>query len=279
MFGRACKAARLWQGSSTTRLLTTTASTSYARRLRFPTVHVPHPNLDYDPVLDHPLPNSAYEIGQVEIGEGGEEIEPMEDESVFGRQTPPSFLESADDFNIADEVELTEQEIQQLRRRTLSLRRTVNMTRKGKVPSMSALVVVGNGQGAAGYGEGKAEDVPNAIIKATNRAIKSMTFFDRYDNRTVHHDIEHKFKATRIELRARPPGFGNRSNPYIHEVCHCIGIEDISGKVRGSRNPINVVKGTFEALQNQKVAEDIAKGRGRKLEDVYHQYYGAPSRT
>ncbi|RKP25125.1 ribosomal protein S5 domain 2-type protein [Syncephalis pseudoplumigaleata] len=152
------------------------------------------------------------------------------------------------------------------------------MTRKGKVPSMSALVVVGNGQGAAGYGEGKAEDVPNAIIKATNRAIKNMTFFDRYDNRTVHHDIEHKFKATRIELRARPPGFGNRSNPYIHEVCHCIGIDDISGKVRGSRNPINVVKGTFEALQRQKVAEDIAKGRGRKLEDVYHQYYGAPTR-
>jgi ribosomal protein S5 len=73
-------------------------------------------------------------------------------------------------------------------------------------------------------------------------------------------------------------GFGNRSNPYIHEVCHCIGIEDISGKVRGSRNPINVIKGTFEALQNQKVAEDIAKGRGRKLEDVYHQYYGAPPR-
>ncbi|RKP06354.1 ribosomal protein S5 domain 2-type protein [Thamnocephalis sphaerospora] len=148
------------------------------------------------------------------------------------------------------------------------------MTRKGKVPSMSALVVVGNGDGAAGYGEGKSEDVTGAIRKATNRAIKAMTYIDRYDSRTVHHDIEHKFKSTHIELRARPPGFGNRSNPYIHEICHCIGIADLSGKVRGSRNPINVVKGTFEALLRQKSAEAIAKGRGRKLVDVYHQYYG-----
>jgi ribosomal protein S5 len=148
------------------------------------------------------------------------------------------------------------------------------MTRKGKVPSMSALVVVGNGNGAAGYGEGKSEDVESAIRKATNRAIKSMTYIDRYDGRTVHHDIEHKFKSTYIELRPRPPGFGNRSNPYIHEVCYCIGISDLSGKVRGSRNPINVVKGTFEALLRQKSADDIARSRGRKLIDVYQQYYG-----
>ncbi|ORY06298.1 ribosomal protein S5 domain 2-like protein [Basidiobolus meristosporus CBS 931.73] len=151
------------------------------------------------------------------------------------------------------------------------------MTRKGKIPSMSALVVVGNGNGAAGYGEGKDSDAGRAVQKATLRAIKNITYFDRYDDRTLFHDIEHKFKATNLLLFSRPPGFGNRSNLYVHEICKCVGIQDISSKVRGSRNPINVIKATFEALQKQRDPEQIAKARGKKLVDVQHMYYGASS--
>ncbi|RKP38380.1 ribosomal protein S5 domain 2-type protein [Dimargaris cristalligena] len=126
------------------------------------------------------------------------------------------------------------------------------MTRKGKMPSMYALVVVGNGEGAAGYGEAKSEEVADAVRKATVRAIKAMEFIPRYDNRTIFHDIKHKFKATHIDLFARPPGFGKRVNPYLYEICYCAGIEDIAGKVNGSRNPMNVIKGMFEALQTQR---------------------------
>ena len=70
-------------------------------------------------------------------------------------------------------------------------------------------------------------------------------------------------------------GFGCRANHYIHEICRCIGIQDLSGKVRGSRKPMNVIKATFEALSNQKMPQDIAKMRGKKVTDVQGIYYGS----
>ncbi|KAL0085766.1 ribosomal protein S5 domain 2-type protein [Phycomyces blakesleeanus] len=159
-------------------------------------------------------------------------------------------------------------------KKSLVIKRVVNMNGKGKQPSMYALVVVGNGEGLAGYGEGKDEEASRAVRKATNRAIKNLRYFDRYDNRTVFMDIVHKFHATTLELRSRPPGFGCRANHYIHEICRCIGIQDLSGKVRGSTTPMNVIKATFEALSHQKLPEDIAKMRGKKLADVQHVYFG-----
>ncbi|KAI9033665.1 ribosomal protein S5 domain 2-type protein [Phycomyces nitens] len=169
---------------------------------------------------------------------------------------------------------LTPSEQSKLIKKSLVIKRVVNMNGKGKQPSMYALVVVGNGEGLAGYGEGKDEEASRAVRKATNRAIKNLRYFDRYDNRTVFMDIVHKFHATTLELRSRPPGFGCRANHYIHEICRCIGIQDLSGKVRGSTTPMNVIKATFEALSHQKLPEDIAKMRGKKLADVQHVYFG-----
>ncbi|KAI8876183.1 ribosomal protein S5 domain 2-like protein [Backusella circina FSU 941] len=169
---------------------------------------------------------------------------------------------------------LSSKEQSELMKKALVIKRVVNMNGKGKQPSMYALVVVGNGNGLAGYGEGKDEEASRAVRKATNRAIKNMRYFDRYDNRTVAMDLTHKFHATTLELRARPPGFGIRTNHHVHEICRCIGIQDISAKVRGSTTPMNVIKATFEALSSQKLPEDIARMRGKKLADVQHVYYG-----
>ncbi|ORX51329.1 hypothetical protein DM01DRAFT_1307791, partial [Hesseltinella vesiculosa] len=169
---------------------------------------------------------------------------------------------------------LSSQEQSKLMKKALVIKRVVNMNGKGKQPSMYALVVVGNGKGLAGYGEGKDEEVSRAVRKATNRAIKNLRYFDRYDNRTLAADITHKFHATKLYLRSRPPGFGCRANHYIHEICRCIGISDLSGKVMGSRTPMNVIKATFEALSHQRLPEDIAKMRGKKLVDVQRTYYG-----
>ncbi|RUP50136.1 ribosomal protein S5, C-terminal domain-containing protein [Jimgerdemannia flammicorona] len=170
---------------------------------------------------------------------------------------------------------LTSWEMARLLKKSLVVKRVVNMNGKGKQPSMYALVVVGNENGLAGYGEGKDEEASRAVRKATNRAIKNLKYFERYDDRTVYMDIEKKFHATTVFLRSRPPGFGNRSNHIIHEICCCVGIHDISGKVIGSHNPMNVVKATFEALNHQRLPEDIAKMRGKKVLDVQHVYYGA----
>ncbi|KAI7900262.1 ribosomal protein S5, C-terminal domain-containing protein [Cokeromyces recurvatus] len=161
-----------------------------------------------------------------------------------------------------------------LMKKALVIKRVVNMNGKGKQPSMYALVVVGNGNGLAGYGEGKDEEASRAVRKATNRAIKNLRYFERYDNRTISMDLTHKFHATTLELRSRPPGFGIRTNHYVHEICKCIGIQDISAKVRGSKTPMNVIKATFEAFSHQKLPEDIAKIRGKKLSDVQHVYFG-----
>ncbi|KAG0378526.1 28S ribosomal protein S5, mitochondrial [Mortierella sp. AD032] len=157
---------------------------------------------------------------------------------------------------------LTKDDLKKFLKRALVVKRTSNMTTAGKIPSMYAL--------------GKDDEVARAVRKATNRAMRNLTSFDRYDDRTIFHDIDHKFHATNIQFRSRPPGFGNRCNHYIHEICSCIGILDISAKVWGSRNPMNVIKATFEALSlKQKLPEDIARGRGKRVVDVQHTYYGA----
>jgi len=158
-------------------------------------------------------------------------------------------------------------------RHTLVVKRTVNMSRKGKIPSFYALVVVGNGDGVIGMGEGKGEEVARAVKKATERAGKAIAPVPRLEGRTVWGEVEVKYKATQVMLRARPAGFGNRANRYIHEICVCAGIRDISGKVQGSRTPMNVVKATIEALlHRQKQPEEIARGRGLRLVQVQKQY-------
>ncbi|KAJ2779880.1 28S ribosomal protein S5, mitochondrial [Coemansia interrupta] len=181
----------------------------------------------------------------------------------------------------SEELLIPYEEFRRLAKKTLVVKRTVQMTRKGKIPSMYALVVVGNGRGSAGYGEGKSSEASRAVMIATRQAIKRMQHFPRYDNRTIYHDIEHKFKATKLQLWARRPGFGCRVAPMIHEVCECIGVQDLAGKIHGSRNPMNVIKGFFEALGTQRMPSDLAKARGLRLMDVNHVYYGGiePTRT
>lgn len=70
-------------------------------------------------------------------------------------------------------------------------------------------------------------------------------------------------------------GYGLVANPHVHEIMRCAGIRDLACNVRGSMNPMNVIKGTFEALATQKTPEDVARMRGKKVVDVRQAYYGA----
>jgi hypothetical protein len=113
----------------------------------------------------------------------------------------------SDDTDVLSAVTgLSPSEIRDLQKKALIIKRVVNQTGKGRIPSMYALVVVGNGKGVAGFGEGKDDEVPTAIKKATNKAIKSLRYFERYDDRTLYHDINHKFQGTTVKLWVRPPG-------------------------------------------------------------------------
>ncbi|KAI8904323.1 ribosomal protein S5, C-terminal domain-containing protein [Gorgonomyces haynaldii] len=137
------------------------------------------------------------------------------------------------------------------------------------------MVVVGDQHGNAGVGMGRGPDTPSAIRKATEIAQKKMVFVPRLDNRTIYSDVNMKFHNVNIELRSAKPGHGLVANNYIHEICRCAGIADLTAKVRGSLNPMNVVNATFAALLNQQNPQKIAQQRGKKLIDVEKTYYGS----
>ncbi|KAJ3168932.1 28S ribosomal protein S5, mitochondrial [Geranomyces variabilis] len=164
-----------------------------------------------------------------------------------------------------------------LMKRVLHIRRVARVNSGGKVRSITALVVVGNGNGAAGWGEGRATEVAAAVQKATRNAEKSMTSFYRFNKRTIFSNIDYNWHKVQLHLRSAPPGYGVVANNHIHEICRCIGISDLGAKVYGSRNPMNVIKATFEALLTQKRPEDIARARGKKVTDVELAYYGHTS--
>ncbi|KXS16993.1 hypothetical protein M427DRAFT_55018 [Gonapodya prolifera JEL478] len=165
-----------------------------------------------------------------------------------------------------------------LYKRLIHVRRVVRQSRAGKVRRMWAMVVVGNRNGAAGVGEGKATELNAAVQKAIRRAVENMAPVARYENRTLWHDVEHTFnESTRVRLWARAPGHGLVANPHVHTLLTACGVHDCASKVTGSTNPMNVVKAAFEALGKQKTADEVARARGRKVVDVQRIYYGGSS--
>ncbi|KAF9406692.1 28S ribosomal protein S5, mitochondrial [Podila epigama] len=160
------------------------------------------------PLLDH-YPRKTDQEGSLDL-----------DTDRLWPSNPPldDMLKSQGDDDI-DEASLphglTKQDLKKFMKRSLVVKRTSNMTTAGKIPSMYALVVVGNGDGIAGYGEGKDDEVARAVRKATNRAMRNLTAFDRYDDRTIYHDIDHKFHATKIQFRSRPPGKKSKGDAML----------------------------------------------------------------
>lgn len=167
-----------------------------------------------------------------------------------------------------------ERYIMGLKVKTLLLKTVRNQTSKGKINSFYALVCAGDGNGMLGIGEGKDPEEPGtAILKAHWQAVKNLVKVPRLEDRTIFGNIEHKFGASVVHLRSAPPGSGLRCNPMIFELAQCAGIKDLSSKVYRSRNKMNVVKCTIEALLKQKTTEEMALERGKKVVDLRKVYY------
>ncbi|KAG5642078.1 hypothetical protein DXG03_003631 [Asterophora parasitica] len=147
-------------------------------------------------------------------------------------------------------------------------KRITQQTGKGKIHRQFVLMVVGNGDGLVGLGQGKDDDASRAEAKAYAQAVRNMDWVERFEKRTIWTDMEVKLGATQLILRPRPVGFGLRCNPNLHQVLKAAGIKDISAKVWGSRNPINVIKAAFRMLQAGHAPlamGDGIGGPGRKL--------------
>ncbi|KAK0556245.1 28S ribosomal protein S5, mitochondrial [Tilletia horrida] len=193
---------------------------------------------------------------------------------------------------LANLVPLSQQEIANLHRHVLLVRRVVTMRTKGKLASMYALVVAGNGRGLVGFGEGKDDNAGKAARKAFNEAVKNLGYVKRWEGRTLEGETSGKWSATEVVLRPRPTGFGLRVPPVIHAIARSAGISDLSASIRGSSNPLNVVKATIGLLcggtaappglgdglggslrrgdrgRGMRERDEISRARGRRIEEV-----------
>ena len=169
--------------------------------------------------------------------------------------------------------------------RLIKIRSVRHQTGNGKIPSWSVMMVAGNKSGGVGYGIAKDKSMIDAMRKASILAEKNMEHFELYEQRTIYHDIQTKFKASKLFIRSMPSGKGRRCHWAIQEVCRCAGIQDISAKVYGSRHPMNVVQGFFTALRRIKTPAQVAHDSGMKVIDVLKifnmgsEYFGPRANT
>jgi len=156
------------------------------------------------------------------------------------------------------------------------INRVAKVVKGGRRFAFAALVVVGDGKGRVGFGTGKAREVPEAIRKATEQAKRTMIRVPLREGRTLHHDIRGHFGAGRVTLRAAPAGTGIIAGGPMRAVFETMGVQDVVGKCNGSTNPYNMVKATFDALQNSFSPRQVAARRGKKVGDIIGRRDGAP---
>ncbi len=151
----------------------------------------------------------------------------------------------------------------------IAVNRVAKVVKGGKRFSFAALVVIGDGRGRAGYGSGKAREVPEALKKATDQAKKSMKKIPLKDGRTLHHDVTASFGAGLVHLRAAPAGTGIIAGGPMRAVFESLGIQDVVSKSLGTSNPYNMVKATFRALCSVQTPRMVAAKRGKKVSEIY----------
>ena len=148
------------------------------------------------------------------------------------------------------------------------INRVSKTVKGGKRFGFAALVVVGDGSGRVGFGHGKAREVPEAITKATASARKKMIRVPLKEGRTLHHDGNGRFGAGKVTLRSAPPGTGIIAGGPMRAVFESLGVADVVTKSVGTSNPYNMIRATFDALQDQTSPKSVAQRRGKKIADL-----------
>ncbi|MHA6333210.1 30S ribosomal protein S5 [Qipengyuania sp. CAU 1752] len=157
------------------------------------------------------------------------------------------------------------------------INRVSKTVKGGKRFGFAALVVVGDGQGRVGFGKGKAREVPEAISKATAAARKKMIRVALKEGRTLHHDGNGRFGAGKVTVRTAPPGTGIIAGGPMRAVFESLGVADVVTKSVGSSNPYNMIRATFDALQDQTSPKSVAQRRGKKVADLLGRGGASPA--
>ena len=150
-----------------------------------------------------------------------------------------------------------------LQERVVQIRRCACVVKGGRRFSFTALVVVGDGAGTAGYGYGKGSEVPAAVEKAVKDGAKRL-FSVPVHNGTIPHSCTGKFGSSTVLLMPANPGTGVIAGACLRAVAEGLGLRDLLTKCRGSNNPLNVVKAAFVALSSMRSRADILALRGRR---------------
>ena len=156
----------------------------------------------------------------------------------------------------------------ELTEKVVSIKRVTKVVKGGRNMRFTALVVVGDKNGHVGAGLGKAAEIPEAIRKGKEDAIKSMVNVKLDENNSITHDVTGKYTGASVLLKKSPEGTGIIAGGPARSVCEIAGIQNIRTKSLGSNNKQNVVLATIEALKQLRSPEDVAKLRGKSVEEI-----------
>ena len=152
--------------------------------------------------------------------------------------------------------------------KVVDIKRVTKVVKGGRNMRFTALVVVGDKNGHVGAGLGKAAEVPEAIRKGKEDAIKNLISVKLDDNNSITHDTTGKFTGASVLLKKSPEGTGIIAGGPARSVCELAGIENIRTKSLGSNNKQNVVLATIEALKTLRSPEEVARLRGKSVEEI-----------
>jgi small subunit ribosomal protein S5 len=152
----------------------------------------------------------------------------------------------------------------------VAVNRVAKVVKGGRQFGFTALTVVGDGRGKVGFGYGKAREVPVAIQKAMQAARKNLSTVS-LKNATLHYAVRGRHGTTRVYMQPAADGTGLIAGGGMRAVFECAGVRNVLAKSYGSRNPINVVRATMNALTSVASPDDIAAKRGKRVEEILGQ--------
>ena len=156
----------------------------------------------------------------------------------------------------------------ELEDKVVSIKRVTKVVKGGRNFRFTALVVVGDGNGHVGAGLGKAAEIPEAIRKGKEDAMKKLVTVARDENNSITHDFIGKFGSAEVLMKKSPEGTGIIAGGPARNVLEMAGIKNIRTKSLGSNNKQNVVLATMEALKSLKSPEEVARLRGKSVDEI-----------
>ena len=157
---------------------------------------------------------------------------------------------------------------EELQEKLVSVNRVSKVVKGGRQFGFTALTVVGDGDGRVGYGYGKARELPLAIQKAMQAARKNLNPINLKDQ-TLQYVLKGHHGATRVFMQPASEGTGIIAGGAMRAVFECAGVRNVLAKSYGSRNPINVVRATMDALLSMSSPQEVAEKRGKSVEEIF----------